>query len=30
MKKSEIQALKEAFNIPEPENKNDFIKIRVK
>lgn len=27
MKKSEIQALKEAFNIPEPENKNDFIRI---
>lgn len=27
MKKSEIQALKEAFNIPEPENKNDFIKL---
>lgn len=27
MKKSEIQALKEAFNVPEPENKNDFIRI---
>lgn len=27
MKKSEIQALKEAFNIPDPENKNDFIRI---
>ncbi len=27
MKKSEIKALKEAFNIPEPEKKNDFIKL---
>lgn len=27
MKKSEIKALKEAFNIPEPENKNDFIQL---
>ncbi|MCM1008557.1 MAG: hypothetical protein NC485_11655 [Ruminococcus flavefaciens] len=30
MKKSEIQALKEAFNIPEAENKNNFIKLYEK